>query len=278
MSGATYMFGLYSNDVRTSLGYDQTTVNLLSFFKDLGGNVGIIAGLINEVTGPWVVLLLSALKNFFGYFMIWLAVTGRTSKPRVWHMCLYICIGANSQTFANTGVVVSCVKNFPESRGSVLGILKGLVGLSGAIITQLFHAFYGNDIKSLILLIGWLPAAVSLVFLPIIRLIKFVRQRNELKVFYNILYITLGLAGFLMAIIIIEHKLKFSRIEYIGSASVVIVLLFLPIGVVIFEELKIPKSKIRVLDDQSELKVVAENPMPAPSPPVQVALSLAAES
>ncbi|KAM2181815.1 hypothetical protein ACFX1Q_032383 [Malus domestica] len=253
MSGATYMFGLYSNDVRTSLGYDQTTVNLLSFFKDLGGNVGIIAGLINEVTGPWVVLLLSALKNVFG-------------------------IGVNSQTFANTGVVVSCVKNFPESRGSVLGILKGLVGLSGAIITQLFHAFYGNDIKSLILLIGWLPAAVSLVFLPIIRLIKFVRQRNELKVFYNILYITLGLAGFLMAIIIIEHKLKFSRIEYIGSASVVIVLLFLPIGVVIFEELKIRKSKIRVLDDQSELKVVAENPMPAPSPPVQVALSLAAES
>ncbi|KAM2242497.1 hypothetical protein FF2_009273 [Malus domestica] len=280
MSGATYMFGLYSDEVKISLGYDQTTVNLLSFFKDLGGNVGIIAGLINEVTGPWVVLLIGALMNFFGYFMIWMAVTGRTSKPRVWQMCLYICIGANSQTFSNTGAVVSCVKNFPESRGSVLGILKGLVGLSGAIITQLFHAFYGNDLKSLILLIGWLPASVSMVFLPIIRLIKYVRQSNELKVFYNLLYITLGLAGFLMAIIIIQHKLKFSRTEYIGSALVVTVLLCLPLGVVIFEELKIRKSKIRALNDQSELKVVAENPVPAPPPPppVEVALPLAAES
>ncbi|CAI0410904.1 unnamed protein product [Linum tenue] len=37
-AGATYMFGLYSADIKSSLGYDQTTLNLLSFFKDLGGN------------------------------------------------------------------------------------------------------------------------------------------------------------------------------------------------------------------------------------------------
>lgn len=38
-----------------------------------------------------------------------------------------ICIGASSQTFANTGALVTCVKNFPESRGIVLGLLKGLL-------------------------------------------------------------------------------------------------------------------------------------------------------
>ncbi|KAL7248019.1 hypothetical protein ACSBR2_002837 [Camellia fascicularis] len=49
VNGATYMFGLYSGDIKSSLGYDQTTLNLIGFFKDLGGNIGLISGLINEV-------------------------------------------------------------------------------------------------------------------------------------------------------------------------------------------------------------------------------------
>ena len=92
-AGATYMFGLYSSEIKKSLGYDQSTLNLLSFFKDLGSNVGVLSGLIAEVTPPWVVLSLGSVLNFFGYFMIWMGVTKRISKPTVWQMCLYICIG-----------------------------------------------------------------------------------------------------------------------------------------------------------------------------------------
>ncbi len=134
-AGLSYIFGLYSNNIKSSLDYDQTTLNLISFYKDLGANIDILARLINEVTPPWVVLAMGASFNFFGYFMIWLSVTKRIAKPQVWQMCLYKCLGSNSQPFVNIGGLVTCIKNFLESRGIVIGVLKGYTGLSGAVLT-----------------------------------------------------------------------------------------------------------------------------------------------
>ncbi|KAF3942569.1 hypothetical protein CMV_030786 [Castanea mollissima] len=257
-AGLSYIFSLYSSEIKSSLGYDQTTLNLISFYKDLGANIGIISGLINEITPPWVVLAMGAGFNFFGYFMIWLSVTGRIAKPHVWQMCLYICLGSNSQPFVNTGALVTCIKNFPESRGVLIGVLKGYTGLSGAVITQLYHAIYGDDAKSLILLIAWLPVAICLAFLRTMRIMKAPRQPNELKLLYNFLYISLGLAGFLMIIIILEKRVTFTQSEYGGSAAMVLFLLFLPLAVVIRDEYELWKNKNEAINDPSPLEVTTE--------------------
>ncbi|KAF3580050.1 hypothetical protein DY000_02030413 [Brassica cretica] len=254
-AGATYLFGTYSKDIKSTLGYDQTTLNLLGFFKDLGANVGVMSGLIAEVTPTWFVLVIGSAMNFVGYFMIWLTVTGKVAKPRVWQMCLYICIGANSQNFANTGALVTCVKNFPESRGVMLGLLKGYVGLSGAIFTQLYFAIYGNDSKSLILLIAWLPAVVSLVFVYSIRQKKVVRQRNEINVFYNFLYISIFLALFLMAMNIAEKQVHFTKAAYIASATICCVLLFVPLTVAVKQEIEVWNMKKLAEEEPSEVKI-----------------------
>lgn len=258
-AGATYLFGIYSKEIKSSLGYDQTTLNLLGFFKDLGANVGVLSGLIAEVVPTWAVLLIGSAMNFAGYFMIWMAVTGRTAPPRVWLMCLYICVGANSQNFANTGALVTCVKNFPESRGIMLGLLKGFVGLSGAVMTQIYLAIYGNDSKSLILLIAWLPAAMSVVFVYTIRTLPVARQPHELKVFYHFLYVSIGLALFLMAITIVEKQVTFSRAAYAGSASVVCVFLFVPLLITIREE-------VLLWSQQSSKKTYNNHPVWTPPP------------
>ncbi|KAK9673449.1 hypothetical protein RND81_12G168700 [Saponaria officinalis] len=273
VAGAGYLFGLYSNELKSVMGYDQSTLNLLSFFKDMGGNVGVFSGLINEVTPPWVVLSIGAAMNFFGYFMIWLAVTSRLRNVPVWQMCVYICLGANSQSFANTGALVTCVKNFPQSRGIVIGLLKGFLGLSGAILTQLYHSFfYGKDPKGFILFIAWLPAVVSLVFLRTIRVLKGVHQQNEVKVFYNLLYISLALAGFLMALIVVQIRFTFTRVEYYVTSFIVVFLLLVPLVVVVREERHLAhqrRSNDEHLEIDSGLEVITQDvTKPQPIEPV----------
>ncbi|KAK7393028.1 hypothetical protein VNO78_21479 [Psophocarpus tetragonolobus] len=254
VSGASYMFSLYSREIKSVLGYDQTTLNLLSFFKDLGSNIGIISGLINEVSPPCVVLSIGGVLNFFGYFIIWLAVTRKIAKPQVWKMCLYIFIGANSHCSTNTGVIVTSVKNFPGTRGIVIGLLSGYLGLSAAIITQIYYAFYGNDSKSLILLMAWLPTAVTFVCLPVIRHHKGVEQPSDSKAFYNFLYTTLVLAGFLMVVIILQKSFSFTRSEYYITTSLMLLLLILPLAVVMVEENKIWKSKQEHINSENTPK------------------------
>ncbi|XP_047983938.1 protein NUCLEAR FUSION DEFECTIVE 4-like [Salvia hispanica] len=261
-AGATYLFGVYSKEIKASLGYDQTTLNLLGFFKDLGANFGVLSGLIAEVTPTWFVLLVGSAMNFTGYFMIWLAVTGRIATPKVWHMCAYICIGANSQNFANTGALVTSVRNFPESRGSMIGLLKGFTGLSGAILTQLYLAVYGNDSKALILLIAWLPAALSVLFVYTIRELKVVRQTtDELNIFYQFLSVSILLALFIMAMTILQKFVPFSPAAYAGSATVVCAALFLPLLIAIREESKTWRDQIQIQTITPPPQITIQNPV-----------------
>lgn len=267
-AGATYLFGVYSKEIKSTLGYDQTTLNLLSTSKDLGANVGVLSGLIAEVTPPWFVLLIGSVMNFAGYFVIWLAITKKIPKPTVWQMCIYICIGANSQNFANTGSLVTCIKNFPEGRGMMLGLMKGYVGLSGAFFTQLYLAIYGNDSKSMILLIGWLPALISLVFIFNIRPMKVSRHPHEVKVLYQCLFISVLLAFCLMGLTISQKYLDFSHDAYVGGATAVCVLLFLPFFITVREELITWNLKKKEAKNAPESVVIQEplSPPPQPSP------------
>ncbi|XP_057443372.1 protein NUCLEAR FUSION DEFECTIVE 4-like [Lotus japonicus] len=248
VSGASYMFSLYSREIKFALGYDQSTLNLLSFFKDVGSNIGILSGLINEVTPPWVVLSMGAVLNFFGFFMIWLAVAKKIANPRVWHLCLYIVIGSNSHCFTNTAVMVTSVKNFPGIRGIVLGILGGYLSLSAIIITQLYYAFFINDSQSMILIMACLPTATALILLPVIKNHKSIQQKNDSKVFYRFIYLVLALAGFLMIMIILQISFNFTQSEYYATTTVMLLLLTLPLAVVIVEDCKIWKSKQELIN------------------------------
>ncbi|MBA0796903.1 hypothetical protein Gohar_007635, partial [Gossypium harknessii] len=199
--------------------------------------------------------------------MIWLVVAGKITKPKIWQMCIYICIGANSQNSANTGALVTSVKNFPESRGSMIGLLKGYTGLSGAIMIQIYLAVYENDSKSLILLIAWLPAAISILFVYTIRDVKPINTPMSLNVFYHFLTISIVLAVFLMALNLLEKIIAFSEGGYTASATLVSFLVVLPLVISIREELLIWNVKKQAIDPPTGITV--ERPKPKAVSPKQ---------
>lgn len=105
-------------------------LDTIGMAKDIGGNVGIVSGFIGDLFPPWVVLLIGAVQNLLGYGFIWLVLTARIPAPPFWLVGTLICVGTNGATFFNTAGLVTCVKNFPRSRGPIVGLLKVRRGMS----------------------------------------------------------------------------------------------------------------------------------------------------
>ncbi|KAL0533931.1 hypothetical protein IC582_028206 [Cucumis melo] len=243
-AGSTYVFGTYSKVIKTQFNYSQTEINTLGFAKDLGSNLGVFAGFLGEIAPPWVLLVVGAFLNFYSYFMIWLSVTRRIAKPQLWQMFFYICLAANSQNFANTAVLVTSVRNFPDRRGIILGLLKGFVGIGGAILTQFFLALYGHENPSnLVLLLSWFPTLISLAFFLSIRTINIRRHPEELRVLYHLLYVSIILALFLLFLTITQKQAAFSSAGYTSGAAVIVGLLSIPLLIAVREELMLFKLK-----------------------------------
>ncbi|XP_057863192.2 protein NUCLEAR FUSION DEFECTIVE 4 [Cryptomeria japonica] len=169
-AGASYSFSLYSQTIKTRFSYTQQQLDIISVLKDTGECIGIISGLLYDRFPPWLVLLVGAAQNSVGYMVIWLYVTGRLATPALWEMCVFICVAINGQTYYNTASIVTCVNNFPGNRGIVVGLMKGCLGLSSAILSTAWRlVFPESDGSSFLLVAAIVPSVVALVLTPIVR-------------------------------------------------------------------------------------------------------------
>ncbi|KAL5565802.1 hypothetical protein UlMin_028966 [Ulmus minor] len=259
VAGATSIFGAYSGLIKVNLNYDQSTISLISFFKELGGNFGIFTGLLAEVAPPWVILLIGAATNLFGYGMVYRSVMGYQTFeiiPKFWIVCVFIFIGANSQTFLNAAAIITCLKNFPERRSLVWGILKGYGALSGVVITQICMTIYGSDVSNLIFLLVWLPSSVTLVFMCFVRpLIVQNHKNDEVEGFRHLLYYSIIFAVFLMVITMIELQSENPNKAYVGTAITMISMIILPsLFIAIREEIELSHEQCEENPESDEEK------------------------
>lgn len=247
-SGASYAFGIYSPVLKSTQFYDQSTLDTVSVFKDIGANAGILSGLLYTAVaakpssgrgrfsflhgGPWIVHLAGAIQCFAGYFFMWLAVTGTINRPPVTVMSLFMFIAAHSQTFLNTANVVAAVQNFPDHSGTIVGIMKGFLGLSGAILIQVYQTIFNNNPSSLILMLALLPTIVTLMLMFLVTVHE-TPSRNEEKYLQGFLLVSLVIAAYLLFLRILENVFVFPEWAKIITLLVLFALLCSPISVVV---------------------------------------------
>ncbi|XP_027365335.1 protein NUCLEAR FUSION DEFECTIVE 4-like isoform X3 [Abrus precatorius] len=164
-------------------------------------------------------------------------------------LCILIFVGQNGSTYYNTAALVSCVQSFPERRGPVVGILKGFVGLSGAIWTQIIAMIKIPDQASLIFIIAVGPAMVSFALMFIIRPVESYRQSrsSDDSGFMFIYSICLLLAAYLMGVLLLENMLDLDQSIITLFPVILIILILLPIIVpillVLFSDPKSPDEE-----------------------------------
>ncbi|WOL20303.1 protein NUCLEAR FUSION DEFECTIVE 4-like [Canna indica] len=150
-AGTAYTFPLYSPVLKSVLGYSQQQLTMLGVANDIGENFGLVAGFASNRFRPWLVLLVGAACCFLGFGVLWLAVSGTVAGLPFWILWIALCIGTNSSAWLVTGGLVTNMRNFPLSRGTVSGILKGFVGLSASVFTGLYTSVLHNSPSNLLL-------------------------------------------------------------------------------------------------------------------------------
>ncbi|XP_060195715.1 protein NUCLEAR FUSION DEFECTIVE 4-like [Lycium barbarum] len=257
-AGIGYLFGSISPIIKSSLNYNQKQVARLGVAKDLGDSVGFLAGTLCEILPLWAALLVGAIQNFIGYGWVWLIVTGRTSPLPLWVMCILIFVGTNGETYFNTAALVSCVQNFPKSRGPVVGILKGFAGLGGAILTQIYAVIHSPDHASLIFMIAVGPAMVIIALMFLIRPVGGHRQvRPSDGLSFSFIYsICLLLASYLMGVMLVEDFIDVSHNVIIIFTAILFSLLIIPIVIPISlsstQELRVPEEEALLSESRKQ--------------------------
>ncbi|KAK7411488.1 hypothetical protein VNO78_02922 [Psophocarpus tetragonolobus] len=252
--GASYTFSIYSSILKSTQGYDQSTLDTVSVFKDIGANFGLLSGLLysavaphapraaltgspskskwTSLRGPWVVVAAGLVQCFAGFIFIWACVVGLLSPPPLPVMCFFAWLASNGQTFLNTTNVVTGLRNFPQYGGTIIGIMKGFLGLSGAILIQIYHTFFDGDPATYLLMLAVLPSFICLLLMFLLRIYE-VNGCDYKKHLDGFSVVTVIIVAYLMFIIVLQNLVSLPNWGRMFAFVILMVLLASPFGIAI---------------------------------------------
>ncbi|CAH9148134.1 unnamed protein product [Cuscuta epithymum] len=227
-AGNAYTFPLYSPSLKSVLGFSQQQLTILGVANDIGENVGILPGIASNKFPPWSILLVGVACSFFGYGVLWLAISQTVQSLPYWLLWIALCIATNSSAWLGTAVLVTNMRNFPLSRGTVAGILKGYIGISAQVHTEVFTMVLDQSASKLIL---YLTLGIPIICLLMMYFIRRCTPRSgdDSSEHFHFLFTqasSVFLSIYLLATTFLKDTISISKnISYVFVVIMVILLL-----------------------------------------------------
>ncbi|GMP34593.1 hypothetical protein CsSME_00007399 [Camellia sinensis var. sinensis] len=232
-AGSGYTFALYSTTLKTVLGFNQQQLTILGVANDIGENVGILPGIACNKFPPWAVLCVGVSACFLGYGVIWLAVSETVQSIPYWVLWIALCIATNCNAWFGTAVLVTNMRNFPLSRGTVAGILKGYVGLSAAVYAEVYSIVLNNSASELLL---FLTIGLPIICLAMMYFIRSCTpasgEDSSVHVHFRFTQASsICLAVYVLTTVILKATLSLSNAISYTFIAIMIILLMSPIAI-----------------------------------------------
>ncbi|XP_050215054.1 protein NUCLEAR FUSION DEFECTIVE 4-like [Mercurialis annua] len=232
-SGNAYNFPLYSHSLKSVLGFNQHQLTMLGVANDIGENVGLIPGIACNKFPPWVILFIGSLACFFGYGVLWLAVSRTVQSLPHWLLFIALCIGANSSAWLSTAVLVTNMRNFPLSRGTVAGIIKGYSGISAAVFTAIYSMLLDNSSSKLLMFLAVGIPVLCFIMMYFVKACTPASGEDSLERphFLFIQATLVILALYVLITTIVDHLLHLSSPISYSILAIMIILLMSPLAI-----------------------------------------------
>ncbi|XP_076923798.1 protein NUCLEAR FUSION DEFECTIVE 4-like [Bidens hawaiensis] len=259
-AGNSYCFPLYSDSLKSVLGFSQQQLTVLGVANDFGENTGILPGIACNYFPPWAVLLVGVFSAFFGYGVIWLAITQTVQNLPYWVLWIALVLAANSSAWLGTAVLVTNLRNFPLSRGTVAGLLKGYIALSAAVFTEVCTMLLNGSSTQIVLVF---TLGIPIICLALMYYVRPCTPASEPDLLENAHFMftqgsSLLLAIFLLTTTILKNSLNLSQTVSYTFIGVMVVLLLsplaIPVKMTLFPDRKKSTRAVDSSSDSSDMK------------------------
>lgn len=195
--GSLWTFGEYSEVFKAADGYSlsQASVQTLGLLSSVGNYVVLDSGFIILKYGTVFGLVYGCSLVCAGYFALWLCISvAQAPLPFYVIASCFIVFGHGCGTIDNA-LLTEATSCFPNHTGYIVGCLKGLYGLSAAILTIIATLLFDAKPRGFILFLSIFSGIVGIVFIPIVHVSKGVVEESSSRIHWKLTGVSVGLVA-----------------------------------------------------------------------------------